>query len=102
MAKAPHREKRSLAIFDLVTGALTHWILPENLIKDTEELANKTTPTFAPLSIQLLQASSNVVSTKDEARHKRHAETPLLRKSIEDLTDIISSRIIESESTDST
>ena len=26
---APHREKRSLAIFDLVSGALTHWILPE-------------------------------------------------------------------------
>ena len=94
-AEAPHREKRSLAIFDLVTGALTHWILPENLIQNTEELANKTTPTFAPLSIQLLQASRNVVSTKDAIRHKRHAETPLLRKSIEDLHDIIAHRINE-------
>ena len=94
-AEAPHREKRSLAIFDLVTGALTHWILPENLIQNTEELANKTTPTFAPLSIQLLQASRNVVSTKDAIRHTRHAETPLLRKSIEDLHDIIAHRINE-------
>ena len=102
MAEAPHREKRSLAIFDLVTGALTHWILPENLIKNTEELTNKTTPTFTPLSIQLLQASRNVVSTKDAIRHKRHAETPLLRKSIEDLHDIIAHRINEFDSTEST
>ena len=68
VTEAPHREKRSLAIFDLVTGALTHWILPEGLIKNTDELANKTTPAFTPLSIQLIQASRNVVSTKDVIR----------------------------------
>ena len=63
--EAPPHEKRFLAIFDLVSGALTHWILPEDLIKNTDELTNKTTPSFTPSSIQLLQASRNVVSTKD-------------------------------------
>ena len=92
-AEAPHREKRSLAIFDLVSGALTHWIIPEDLIKNTDELANKTTPSFTPLSIKLLQASRNVVSTKDVIRHKRDAETPteLKKEIIENLAHIMAS-----------
>ena len=59
---APRQEKRTLAIFDLVSGALIHWILPEGLIKNTDELANQTSLAFTPLSIQLIQASRNVVS----------------------------------------
>ena len=62
---ALHREKRSLAIFDLVSGVLTHWILPDGLIKNTDELANQTLPAFTLLSIQLIQASPNVVTTKE-------------------------------------
>ena len=73
---APHREKRTLAIFDLVSGALTHWILPEGLIKNTDELANQTSPAFTPLSIQLIQASRNVVSTKEAIQHKLDTEVP--------------------------
>ena len=73
---APHREKRSLAIYDLVSGALTHWILPEGLIRNNDKLANQNLPAFAPLSIQFIQASRKVVSTKDPIRHKRHMEVP--------------------------
>ena len=92
-AEAPHREKRCLAIFDLVSGALTHWILPEDLIKNTDELANKTTPSFTPVSVKLIQASRNVVSTKDLIQHKRNAEVPteLEKEIIENLAHIMAS-----------
>ena len=87
----PHREKRSLAIFDLVSGALTHWLIPECLIKNTDELANQTLPAFTPLSIQLIQASRNVVSTKEAIPHKHDTEvsTALEKEIIENLTHIM-------------
>ena len=90
---APHQEKRSLAIFDLVSGALTHWILTKDLIKNTNELANQTSPAFTPLSVQIIQASRNVVSTKEAPRHKRDMEVPMAleKEIIENIAYIMAS-----------
>ena len=63
----PHREKRSLATFDLIFGALTHWFIPENFIKNTDELTNQTSPAFTPLSIQ--QCGFNQGSYSPQTRH---------------------------------
>ena len=96
-----HREKRSLAIFDLVSRALTHWILPEGLIKNTDELANQTSPAFTPLSIQLILASRNVVSTKEAFWHKRDTEVPtaLEKEIIENRAHIMASTATSDEAT---
>ena len=72
------------------------------LFRALGRITHRTTPTFTPLSIQLLQASPTVVFPKNATRHKRHAETPLLRKSIEDLHDIIAYRINEFHPTENT
>ena len=68
-----NRPKRN-SIFDTIAGVFTSWIYPEGFFQEND-IVNWTPPSFAPLSIQILEASHRIVHPKDVAKTKR--ETPL-------------------------
>ena len=57
----------------MVARVLTSRIFHEGLLQDNAGIANRTRPAFTPLSIQLIQASQQIVSTKDIAQTKQDA-----------------------------
>ena len=59
----------------MVAGALTSWIFPAGFLQNNNGIAKQSRSALTLQSIQLIQASQGIVSTKDNSCSKR--STPL-------------------------